>query len=46
MRLPESQVAVLHVLSAADERTVATVVEETGLKPETVTGAAFDLRDE
>ena len=46
MRLPESQVAVLETLSATDERTVATVAEETGLKPETVTGAAFDLRDE
>jgi phenylalanyl-tRNA synthetase alpha chain len=46
MRLPESQVAVLDALSATDERTVATVAEETGLKPETVTGAAFDLRDE
>jgi phenylalanyl-tRNA synthetase alpha chain len=46
MRLPESQVAVLEALSATDERAVATVAEETGLKPETVTGAAFDLRDE
>ncbi|MFB6168125.1 MAG: phenylalanine--tRNA ligase subunit alpha [Haloferacaceae archaeon] len=46
MRLPESQVAVLEALSATDERTVAAVAEETGLKPETVTGAAFDLRDE
>jgi phenylalanyl-tRNA synthetase alpha chain len=46
MRLPESQVAVLGALSATDERTVAAVAEETGLKPETVTGAAFDLRDE
>ena len=46
MKLPESQVAVLEVLSATDEQTVAAVAEETGLKPETVTGAAFDLRDE
>ncbi len=46
MRLPESQVAVLEAASATDERTVAAVAEETGLKPETVTGAAFDLRDE
>jgi len=46
MQLPESQVAVLEALSATEERTVAAVAEETGLKPETVTGAAFDLRDD
>ncbi|WP_256402243.1 phenylalanine--tRNA ligase subunit alpha [Halorubrum salinum] len=46
MRLPERQLAVLEAASATDERTVAEIATETGLKPETVTGAAFDLRDE
>jgi phenylalanyl-tRNA synthetase alpha chain len=46
MRLPESQVAVLNAASATDERTIAQLAEATDLKPETVTGAAFDLRDE
>jgi len=45
MRLPESQVAVLEAASATEERTIEHVSEETGLKPETVTGAAFDLED-
>jgi len=46
MRLPESQVAVLEAASATDERTIEQLSEETGLKPETVAGAAFDLEDE
>jgi phenylalanyl-tRNA synthetase alpha chain len=46
MRLPESQVAVLHAASASEELTVAELAEATDLKPETVTGAAFELRDE
>ncbi|RAW47095.1 phenylalanine--tRNA ligase subunit alpha [Halorubrum sp. 48-1-W] len=46
MRLPERQLAVLEAASATDERTIDAVAAETGLKPETVTGAAFDLRDE
>jgi len=45
MRLPESQVAVLEAASATEERTIEQVSEATGLKPETVTGAAFDLED-
>jgi phenylalanyl-tRNA synthetase alpha chain len=45
MRLPESQVAVLEAASATAERTIEQVSEETELKPETVTGAAFDLED-
>jgi phenylalanyl-tRNA synthetase alpha chain len=45
MRLPESQVAVLEAASATDERTIEQLSEATGLKPETVTGAAFDLED-
>ncbi len=45
MRLPESQVAVLEAASATDAKTIERLAEETGLKPETVTGAAFDLRD-
>ena len=46
MRLPERQLAVLEAASATDERTIDEIATETGLKPETVTGAAFDLRDE
>ncbi|WP_418280421.1 phenylalanine--tRNA ligase subunit alpha [Halorubrum sp. DTA98] len=46
MRLPERQLAVLEAASATDERTIAAIAAETGLKPETVTGAVFDLRDE
>jgi len=46
MKLPESQVAVLEAASATDALTIDQLADETGLKPETVTGAAFDLRDE
>ncbi len=45
MRLPKRQLAVLEAASATDERTIDDLAAETGLKPETVTGAAFDLRD-
>jgi len=45
MRLPESQVAVLEAASATEERTIEQVSEATELKPETVTGAAFNLED-
>ncbi len=46
MRLPERQLAVLEAASATDERRIDELAATTGLKPETVTGAAFDLRDE
>ncbi|ELZ38745.1 phenylalanyl-tRNA ligase subunit alpha, partial [Halorubrum tebenquichense DSM 14210] len=46
MRLTERQLAVLEAASATDERTVAEIGGEIGLKPETVAGAAFDLADE
>ena len=46
MRLPERQLAVLEAASATDERTIDEIADEAGLKPETVTGAAFQLRDE
>ena len=46
MRLPKRQLAVLESASATDERTVEEIAAETGLKPATVTGAAFDLRDD
>jgi phenylalanyl-tRNA synthetase alpha chain len=46
MKLPESQVAVLETASATEAKTIDQLAEETGLKPETVTRAAFDLRDE
>ncbi len=45
MQLPESQVAVLEAASATEAKTIEQMSEETGLKPETVTGAAFDLED-
>ena len=46
MRLPERQLAVLETASATDEQTIADIASTTGLKPETVTGAAFELQDE
>jgi phenylalanyl-tRNA synthetase alpha chain len=46
MRLPESQHAVLNAASATEPKTIEQFAEETGLKPETVTGAVFELRDE
>ena len=45
MRLPHAQVALLRAASATDAKTVEQIAEETGLKPETVTRAAFDLRE-
>jgi phenylalanyl-tRNA synthetase alpha chain len=45
MRLPDTQVAVLNAASATDELTIDDLAAEVGRKPETVTGAAFDLRD-
>jgi phenylalanyl-tRNA synthetase alpha chain len=46
MKLPEAQVAVLQAASASDPKTIERLAEETGLKPETVTGAVFALEDE
>ncbi|WP_266079646.1 phenylalanine--tRNA ligase subunit alpha [Haladaptatus caseinilyticus] len=46
MKLPESQVAVLEAASANEEQTIEELAEETGLKPETATGAVFELEDE
>ncbi|MFC6890098.1 phenylalanine--tRNA ligase subunit alpha [Halorubrum trueperi] len=46
MRLPQRQLAVLEAASATDERTMDELAAETGMKPETVIGSAFDLRDE
>ncbi|MGM0604824.1 MAG: phenylalanine--tRNA ligase subunit alpha [Halobacteriota archaeon] len=46
MRLPESQLAVLEAASATDATSVDRLADETGLKPESVTRAAFDLRDD
>ena len=46
MQLPDSQVAVLEAASATEDRTIERLSEATGLKPETVTGAAFDLETE
>ncbi|MFC6786762.1 phenylalanine--tRNA ligase subunit alpha [Halobaculum halobium] len=46
MRLPQAQVALLEAASATDAKTIEQLASETDLKPETVTRAAFDLRDE
>ena len=46
MKLPDAQVAVLEAASASDPKTIEQLAEETGHKPETVTGAAFELADE
>ena len=45
MRLPEPQVAVLRAASANDAQTIDRLADATELKPETATGAAFELRD-
>ncbi|UIO99947.1 phenylalanine--tRNA ligase subunit alpha [Halobaculum sp. CBA1158] len=46
MRLPQAQVALLERASATDATTVEQLASDTDLKPETVTRAAFDLREE
>jgi phenylalanyl-tRNA synthetase alpha chain len=46
MRLPSAQHAVLQAASATDPKTVEQLATETNHKPETVTGAVFELRDE
>ncbi|MFB6068690.1 MAG: phenylalanine--tRNA ligase subunit alpha, partial [Halobacterium sp.] len=46
MQLPESQVAVLNAASATEARTIDQLAEATNRKPETVTGAVFELRDD
>ncbi|WP_435177560.1 phenylalanine--tRNA ligase subunit alpha [Halorussus sp. AFM4] len=43
MKLPESQVAVLQAASANEAQTIDQLAAETDLKPETITGAAFEL---
>ncbi len=45
-RLPEAQVAVLETASASDSKPVEQLAKETGLKPESITRAAFELTDE
>ncbi|MEF8757423.1 MAG: phenylalanine--tRNA ligase subunit alpha [Halobacteriales archaeon] len=46
MKLPEAQVAVLEAASASDPKTIEQLAEETGHKPETITGAVFELEDD
>jgi phenylalanyl-tRNA synthetase alpha chain len=46
MQLPEAQVAVLNAASASEYRTIEQLASETELPAATVTGAAFDLREE
>ncbi|WP_433628528.1 phenylalanine--tRNA ligase subunit alpha [Halomicrococcus sp. NG-SE-24] len=46
MKLPESQAAVLEAASATEKRTVDQLAEATGLQPETVTGAVFELESD
>ncbi len=43
MKLPASQVAVIEAASADEAQTIDQLASATGEKPETVTGAAFDL---
>ncbi|PSQ16994.1 phenylalanine--tRNA ligase subunit alpha [Halobacteriales archaeon QS_8_69_26] len=46
MRLPRSQAAVLEAASATDAQSIDTLAEATGLPPETVARAAFELEEE
>jgi phenylalanyl-tRNA synthetase alpha chain len=46
MQLPEAQVALLETASATETKRIEQLAEETGLKPETVTQAAFELEDD
>ncbi|WP_132059194.1 phenylalanine--tRNA ligase subunit alpha [Halorussus amylolyticus] len=46
MKLPESHAAVLNAASADDARTIDQLADDTGFKPETVTGAVFELESE
>ncbi|MFC7200926.1 phenylalanine--tRNA ligase subunit alpha [Halospeciosus flavus] len=46
MRLPRNQLAVLEELSADEPTTIEELAAETGEKPETVTGAAFELEEQ
>ena len=46
MRLPDSQLAVLEAASATEPTPVDRLADTTDLKPESVTRAAFDLRDD
>ncbi|WP_135823611.1 phenylalanine--tRNA ligase subunit alpha [Halorussus ruber] len=46
MKLPESQAAVLQTASANEAQTFEQLADETGQKPETISGAAFELEDE
>ncbi|QLC33377.1 phenylalanine--tRNA ligase subunit alpha [Halarchaeum sp. CBA1220] len=45
MELPQRELAVLEAASADEPTTVAELASATGEKPETVTGAAFELED-
>ncbi|MGQ4557525.1 phenylalanine--tRNA ligase subunit alpha [Halobellus sp. GM3] len=46
MKLSQPQVAVLNAASATDATPIDRLAEEAGLKPETATRAAFELRDD
>src|SRR6056297_625324 len=46
MRLPETHIAVLDAASATEPTAVDRLADATDLKPEAVTRAAFDLRDD
>ncbi|WP_247005719.1 phenylalanine--tRNA ligase subunit alpha [Halorientalis litorea] len=45
MKLPQAQVAVLEAASAQEERTIDRIAKDADLKPETATGAAFELEE-
>ena len=46
MKLPHAQVAVLEAASANEEQTIDRVAEAADVKPETATGAAFELESQ
>ncbi|WP_226011695.1 phenylalanine--tRNA ligase subunit alpha [Halomicrobium salinisoli] len=46
MKLPQAQVALLRAADANEDRRIEAVAEEADVKPETATGAAFELEDE
>ncbi|GAA0669975.1 phenylalanine--tRNA ligase subunit alpha [Natronoarchaeum mannanilyticum] len=46
MKLPDAQVAVLETASADDAQTIDAIANATDHKPETITGAAFDLEEQ
>ncbi len=46
MQLPDAQVAVLNAADSETHRPITEIADEGGIKPETATGAAFELAEE